>query len=73
MPVVHAIQYTGSTMSRVCFSKKIWHSEENLLFFRKKSEEELVDKPKFLFVTNNYQLIETSAAAKKIKNRTERN
>jgi integral membrane protein len=57
---------TEVTMSRVLLEEKSTTTYENLLF-SKEIGEELVDKPKFLFVTNNYHVYRTSAYARKIK------
>ena len=53
-------------MGRVILEEKSTTTYENLLF-SKEIGEELVDKPKFLFVTNNYHVYRTSAYARKIK------
>ena len=53
-------------MGRVILEEKSTTTSENLLF-SKEIGEELVDKPKFLFVTNNYHVYRTSAYARKIK------
>ena len=53
-------------LSRVLLEEKSTTTYENLLF-SKEIGEELVDKPKFLFVTNNYHVYRTSAYARKIK------
>ena len=57
---------TEVPMSRVLLEEKSTTTYENLLF-SKEIGEELVDKPKFLFVTNNYHVYRTSAYARKIK------
>ena len=53
-------------MNRVLLEEKSTTTYENLLF-SKEIGEELVDKPKFLFVTNNYHVYRTSTYARKIK------